>query len=163
MSRQADVDKLVSGFLSELDTLSDSLGLPSEETAADSRPGNGQVNAADHEPIAPSDSESPSCDTKEFDRKALQEGNSSSTSSSPGAPLRNIDVLLMSNNRTAKEMNQSANAQSQEPGTLQNTRPPRMSLSARLQQERRVLFRMRCSPRWPPITTWIQKLRGSAG
>jgi hypothetical protein len=148
MRRPADVDRMVSSFLSELDTLSDSLGLMPDR-AADGHSVNAQVQAPGSNGIASEEAES----APNPDRK------SPSSTIYNGVPRRNIDILLMTDNR----YNEGAKRNREEFFRMASA-PQDACVAASPQhgQTRRAgpaLCRLRCSLSWPLVTTWIRKLR----
>ena len=148
MDRPADVDRMVSSFLSELDTLSDSLGLM-PDSAADGHYVNAQVQAPGSNGIASEEAES----APNTDRK------SPSPAISNGVPRRNIDILLMTDNRYNEGAKRNREEFFRMASALQDAC---VSASPRHGQTRSMgpaLCRLRCSLSWPPVTTWIRKLR----
>ena len=139
---------MVSGFLSELDTLSDSLGLMPER-AADGHSVNAKILAPGSNGIASEEAESAPNPDRESPSSAIPFG----------VPRRNIDILLMTDNR----YNEGAK-RNREDFFRMTSAPHDACVSASPQhgQTRRAgpaLYRLRCSLSWSPVTTWIRKLR----
>ena len=88
MSRPVDVDRMISSFLSELDTLSDSLGVMPDSAAAEHSV-KAQVQAPESNGIASEEAESAPNPARESPSAAIPNG----------VPRRNIDILLMTDNR----------------------------------------------------------------
>ena len=148
MNRPADVDRMVSSFLSELDTLSDSLGLL-PDGAADGHSVNAQVQAPGSNGIALEEAESAPNPDRESTSPAI----------SNGVPRRNIDILLMTDNRYNKGANRNREEFFRTASTLQEAGVAASPRHRQIRRAGQALCRLRCSLSWPPVTAWIRKLR----
>jgi len=139
---------MVSSFLSELDTLSDSLGLMPDRAAV-RHSVNAQVQAPGSNGIAPEQAES----TPDPDRE------SKSPAISSGVPRRNIDILLMTDNRYNKGAKRNREEFFRAASMLQDAGVAASPRYGQIRHAGQALYRLRCSLSWPPVTAWIRKLR----
>ena len=149
MSRPADVDRMISGFLSELDTLSDSLGLMPDR-AADGHSVKAQDQAPESNGIASEEAESAANPGPEVPTPAI----------SNGVPRRNIDILLMTDNRYNEGAKRNRDEFFRMATALQDVFASASPRHGQTLRAGPALCRLRCSFSWLPVTTWIRKRLG---
>ncbi len=162
MREPVDVDKMVSSFLSELNALCDSLGLiPDKEVAA-----NG-ASAADSPDLGrPRNPDGPSLTTEDASaRPGTPEesrtenatcGDAMPPAASKRVPRRNIDILLMSDNRFTAGMMRNTEESSSTSKALQDHCFTGTSYRG---QPRPARMQLRWSSCWVPVTTRIRKFQ----
>jgi hypothetical protein len=148
MNRPADVDRMASSFLTELDTLSNSLGLM-PDGAADGHSVNAQVQAPGSNGIASEEAETAPNPDRESPSPAI----------SCGVPRRNIDILLMTDNRYIEGAKRNPEEFFRVARDLQDVCVSASPLHGQTRPAGPALCRLRCSLSWPPIIAWIRKLR----
>jgi len=148
MSRPADVDRMVSSFLSELDTLSDSLGVTPGGAADDAR----SLHAQDQAP------ESNGKKSEEVKSAPNPDHESPAPAISNGMPCRNIDILLMTDNRYLAGARRNREEFFRMASVLQDAGVPAFPQDGQTRRAKPALYRLRFSLSWPPVTAWIRKL-----
>jgi len=160
MNRPADIDKMVSSFLSELNSLCNSLGLTPDKAPADLPAPNEQRNPDDYGRITPTDAEPRAGTQHDLGTENAKNGRSRSPTNSKCMPCRNIDVLLMSDSRFIAGMRRNPEefyVASNAPGDATSPKipyQPRLKVQVRLHS---------CGSLWATFTTWIQRFRGRGG
>jgi len=139
---------MASSFLTELDILSDSLGLM-PDGAAEGHSVDAQVQAPASNGIASEGAESVSNPNRESPSPAV----------SCGVPRRNIDILLMTDNRYIEGTKRNREEFFRLASALQGVHVSASPRHGRTRRAGQALCRLRCSLSWPPIIKWIQKLR----
>jgi hypothetical protein len=160
MSQSADVDKMVSSFLSELNGLCDSLELTPDKAAFHLPASNEQRNFAGYERIPATNAGSRPATQDDFGTENSKNGGLISQTALKSMPCRNINVLLMNDKRFI-------------PGTRQNTEE--FHLTSNVPEEAPspgipylgqprltgwAWFRSFHSLCWAPFAAWIRKFRG---
>ncbi len=155
MSGPADVDKMVSSFLSELNTLSDSLGLTQDKAAVDLTALNGQKNPTGDERTAPTPAGSRYASQQDSGTEDTKDSEAVASAASKGMPYRNIDVLLKSDSRFVAGMKRKTEESSGASNALQTARSTGSAHHGQPRPSGRALVLLRLEP----FTTWIRKLR----